>query len=104
MLYCKHLFLVGIFIWRYKQKLPKYDTAKNSFEFSYTINIQWTNILSMLVSVSKNQLFNGRVCFHAEKATSLKELLLKLSICSPLGIFFPLRVLQMRIENNFKGY
>ena len=65
----------------------------------------------MLVSVSINQLFNDRVCFHADKTTSLKGLLLKERICSslknmlPIGsIFFPLRVAPMRIENNFKWH
>ena len=40
--------LVCIFIWpyrRYKQKSPKYETAKYSFKFSYTISNKWIHIL-----------------------------------------------------------
>ena len=51
----KHLYLVDIFIWGYLrqiQKLPNYEIAKYSFEFSYTIRYKWTQTLSMLVSVS----------------------------------------------------
>ena len=35
------VYLAGIFIWPYwqlKQKAPKYETVKYSFEFSYTIH------------------------------------------------------------------
>ena len=74
------LFLAGSFIWHYwpyKQRSPKYESAKCSFEFSSTISNKWTHIFSTLVHVfaSINQRFNGRVCFHVEKATSLKEAL-----------------------------
>ena len=42
----KHLYLAGIFIWRYwryQQKSPKYETAKYSFEFK--ISNKWTHII-----------------------------------------------------------
>ena len=66
----KNLFLVGIFIWCYwwyKQKLPKYETAKYRFKLSYTISNTWTHFLSMLVSVSINKLLNRRVCFNIKE-------------------------------------
>ena len=47
---CKTLIFGRHFIWQYKQKSPKYETMKNSFEFSYTMSNKLTHILSMLIS------------------------------------------------------
>ena len=48
--FCRYWSVVLLVI---KQKSPKFETAKYSFEFSYTIRIynKWTYNLSMLVSV-----------------------------------------------------
>ena len=57
----KHLYLMGLFIWRYlKQKLksPKYEIVKYSFEFSH-----WYRI-------AKTQLLNFRVCLNIEGTSS----------------------------------
>ena len=74
----KHLFLVGIFIWALltvKKVSPKYDTTKtvSNLVSQYVIN-------GHTFSVCCNKLFNGRICFHAKKVTSLME-----RICSSLG-------------------
>ena len=47
----KHLNLEGIFIWPYgsKNKLPKYETVKYCYEFSYTISNRWMHTISLLV-------------------------------------------------------
>ena len=46
-------------------KIAKIWDWKNSFEFSYTVTIN--HIMSVLVSVSINQPFNGRACFYTKK-------------------------------------
>ena len=88
----------------HKQKLPKYEAAKYSFELSYTISNKWTHIFSVLVSVLFNQLLNRRVCFNVEETMSFKRATVIGKNMLPLGsIFFPLRVAPMR-KDFFKGH
>ena len=80
--------------------MPKYEKAKYSFEFSYTISNKWTHILSMLVHLylyRQNQLLKGRVCFKScyylrKEYATLREHILSFKIT------------PMILDNNFKGY
>ena len=79
----KHLYLVGIFIWRYwwyKRKSQKYETTKNSFEFCYTIS----NLKYMFVDICIDKsTFERYSRFPGRENHILKGLLLKERICSP---------------------
>ena len=79
-----------------RQKWQKYETAKYSFEFSYTISNKWTHILSKLASVS-SKTYIWTVEFH-RRGNHVYYML-------PIGsIFFPLKVARMRLVNNFEGH
>ena len=80
--------LIRNYCW-YKQISPKYETAKNSCEFSYTTSNKWTYVLSML---------SESIIFFEDY---IRRLLLKERICSQIGsILFPLKVAPMRIETD----
>ena len=86
-----------------KTKSPKYETAKNIFEFSYTLSNKWTNTNSMLVSVSSKTTFERQSMFQRSENDVLKGATIKGKNMLPIGsIFFPLKVATRRIENIFK--
>ena len=83
----KQLYLggyVNLALLAVKTKSPKFETAKYSFEFRYTISNKWTHTLSMMVSVSSKTPFENYSMFQHRGMGS---------------IFFPLNVSPMRIEN-----
>ena len=84
--YCKTFIFGGHFyfaLFAVYRKITKYETRKYRFEYSYTISNKWTHILSMLVSVSINQLSSSRVIFNVNDIMSANRLLFKERICSP---------------------
>ena len=81
------------------KKSSKDETAKYSFELRYTLSKKslecWYTIY-----------LNGRVCFNAEAETTFSIGLYYLrKEHAPIGsMLFPLKVVPMKIENNFKGH
>ena len=91
--YCKTYYLALFVV---KANIAEILDSEIQLEFSYTISNKWTHVHCMLISYQQANL-NGGVCFHAEKATSLKGLLLNEEYAPYWSIFFPLRVVSMRI-------
>ena len=90
--YCKKIIVCEYFdfaVLAVNQTLPKYETAKYSFELSYTISYNLTHTLSMSVSVlSKKHLWNCRVCFIVEKKHIFKGATVKEMNMLPRGSIF----------------
>ena len=69
LVYCEML-IFGRYFYLVLLAIKVIMRLRNSFEFSSTISNKWTDILSMLVSLSSKINFLTRVCFNKEENMS----------------------------------